>query len=189
MKTMAKIVTVLLVCALIFTAVIGFMEMPVADENGEITKAQEIIVMLKTHLDKLLTTTGLTLSAVVMWLVTSIDKSSKKAFDGTTDNSKHIEKMETKLNEMDGKIDTTASQKVDVVMEALMAIFLASEMPASVREKLLAIKNKYDDIGTPVLEKSTQLIEIIANIANTAQNAKDSPKTEEKAVEQVVTRF
>lgn len=178
MKTMAKIITVILVIFLGFTAFVGFIDMPVAEEGEQLSKAEEIIVWLKTNLEKVLSATGLTLNAVLVWLMTAIQKSSNTAMTTSGATEQKLNDLNDKVDKMLTKEDTVVRQKMDYLMQMLSSTLLASEMPASVREKVSNIKDEYDKITAKIDDTKQAVAEIKENLESLyEQSVKSTPTT------------
>ena len=176
MKTMAKIITVILVIFLGFVAFVGFIDMPVAEEGEQLSKAEEIIVWLKTNLEKVLSATGLTLNAVLVWLMTAIQKSSNTAMTTSGATEQKLVDLNDKVDKMLTKEDTVVRQKMDYLMQMLSSTLLASEVPASVREKISTIKDEYDKITEKVDDTKQVAAEIKENLENLyEQSVKSNP--------------
>lgn len=147
MKTFAKIVTILLALFLVFTAVVGFLDMPVADEGAELNAAQKVIVFLKTNLAELLSAGGLTLSGTIVWLVNAIDKTGRLATRVSADTEKKLDDLWKNTELTLTKLQSDNKLQNEIIMELLSTVFLASDMPASVRERVLAYKEKFDNLS------------------------------------------
>lgn len=183
MKTMAKIITVILVIFLGFTAFVGFIDMPVAEEGEQLSKAEEIIVWLKTNLEKVLSATGLTLNAVLVWLMTAIQKSSNTAMTTSGATEQKLVDLNDKVDKMLTKEDTVVRQKMDYLMQMLSSTLLASEMPASVREKVSNIKDEYDKITAKIDDTKQAVAEIKENLESLyEQSVKSTPTTNTNTV-------
>lgn len=195
MKTMAKIITVILVIFLGFTAFVGFIDMPVAEEGEQLSKAEEIIVWLKTNLEKVLSATGLTLNAVLVWLMTAIQKSSNTAMTTSGATEQKLVDLNDKVDKMLTKEDTVVRQKMDYLMQMLSSTLLASEVPASVREKISTIKDEYDKITEKMDDTKQVVAEIKENLENLYEQSVKSnstitqTSTNDTAVNNVVARI
>lgn len=195
MKTMAKIITVILVIFLGFVAFVGFIDMPVAEEGEQLSKAEEIIVWLKTNLEKVLSATGLTLNAVLVWLMTAIQKSSNTAMTTSGATEQKLLELNDKVDKMLTKEDTVVRQKMDYLMQMLSSTLLASEVPASVREKISTIKDEYDKITEKVDDTKQVVAEIKENLENLYEQSVKSnstitqTSTNDTAVNNVVARI
>lgn len=177
MKTMAKIITVILVIFLGFVAFVGFIDMPVAEEGEQLSKAEEIIVWLKTNLEKVLSATGLTLNAVLVWLMTAIQKSSNTAMTTSGATEQKLVDLNDKVDKMLTKEDTVVRQKMDYLMQMLSSTLLASEVPASVREKISTIKDEYDKITEKVDDTKQVVAEIKENLESLYEQSVKSNAT------------
>lgn len=195
MKTMAKIITVILVTFLGFVAFVGFIDMPVAEEGEQLSKAEEIIVWLKTNLEKVLSATGLTLNAVLVWLMTAIQKSSNTAMTTSGATEQKLVDLNDKVDKMLTKEDTVVRQKMDYLMQMLSSTLLASEVPASVREKISTIKDEYDKITEKMDDTKQVVAEIKENLENLYEQSVKSnstitqTSTNDTAVNNVVARI
>lgn len=195
MKTMAKIITVILVIFLGFVAFVGFIDMPVAEEGEQLSKAEEIIVWLKTNLEKVLSATGLTLNAVLVWLMTAIQKSSNTAMTTSGATEQKLVDLNDKVDKMLTKEDTVVRQKMDYLMQMLSSTLLASEVPASVREKISTIKDEYDKITEKMDDTKQVVAEIKENLENLYEQSVKSnstitqTSTNDTAVNNVVARI
>lgn len=154
MKTFSKILAVILAVLLVAVAVIGLMEMPEAEEGAELTKAQKLIVLLKTYLNEILATFNLSLGAFLLAIFNTISRQSQTtaksaaATDGqVAELVKSNDKLLVDATEKDGKIKDLA-EKIDVLMSVLTETLLLSDLPVTVREKITAYKAEYDKLAS-----------------------------------------
>lgn len=143
--TICNIIAALSIILLAFILVVGAAEMPVAPEGGELTKAQEFLVLIKTKTGELMTTLGITSSSAVLWLTSTIKKTASAS--GAQLSAEVMEKLnaiESKMAEIqavEGTREEIAKAESEG-MAALLKTFIASELPASVRQELMQAQDK-----------------------------------------------
>ncbi|MCM1043487.1 MAG: hypothetical protein NC350_04705 [Corallococcus sp.] len=196
MKTFSKILAVILAVLLVAVAVIGLMEMPEAEEGAELTKAQKVIVILKTYLNEILATFNLSLGAFLLAIFNTISRQSQTtaksaaATDGqVAELVKSNEKLLADSKEKDGKIKELAS-KLDVLMCVLSETLLLSDLPVTVREKITAYKAEYDKLASAAND-AVKAVEtataVVVEVADKLSEEKETTAIAEDTA--VVARF
>lgn len=157
MKNFVKILLVILVVLFLFAAVIGFLEMPIAEEGEELSLVQQWIVKLKTYLSTILTALGLSLDAVLLWLFLTINKLSANTNASASTTSTEVESikenqavLQKNIVAVDNNIQAF-SNKQDILMELFSDTLLRSDLPASVREMVQNKKIDYDNLKMQVI--------------------------------------
>lgn len=170
MKKFAKVLTTVLVIFLVFTAVISFLDMPVAEEGKELTKAQELLVMLKTYLNEMLSVAGLTATGAMAWAVNVINKTTNVTSTSTNETAKSMVELKSEIEEIKNAQDKTVGDKLDLLMQMISSVFLASDMPATVRAKVTDFVDSFDKVKakaspatvTEVVQVVKEIVEVVA---------------------------
>jgi hypothetical protein len=135
--------------------------MPVAPEGGELTKAQEFLVLIKTKTNELMSALGITSSSAVLFLTSTIKKTaSASGVQLNADVMTKLDAIESKMDEIQAKeLEREEREKAEAEgMSALLRTFIASELPAPVRQELI----QANDQLTPYLKGEKSLKEGIA---------------------------
>ena len=163
-KTATVLCTVIAVVAiflLVALLLIGAVDMPVAEEGETLTKAQEFLVLIKTKTDELMSALGITTSSAVLFLATTIRKTaSASGVQLSADVMQKLDSIENKMIEIQAKeLEREKLAKAETEgMSALLRTFIASDLPASVRQELM---QAHDQL-TPYLKGEKSLKEGIA---------------------------
>ena len=163
-KTATVLCTVIAVVAiflLVALLLIGAVDMPVAEEGETLTKAQEFLVLIKTKTDELMSALGITTSSAVLFLATTIRKTaSASGVQLSADVMQKLDSIENKMIEIQAKeLEREKLAKAETEgMSALLRTFIASDLPASVRQELM---QAHDQL-TPYLKGEKSLTEGIA---------------------------
>lgn len=173
-KTIGIIALVLMVLLLVINAV--NIEIP---EGQEPTKAQQILLDIKSNINLIAGALGTTTSAIVGFLMVVIQKTSTVTGDNTT-------KLIAEGVVTNGKIDDLrktmeqniasnkiTNEKVDILMAILSDTLLLSDLPVSVREKINNMKGAYNALTAQTAEP-VQVVEPTTN-AVPAENTGEIP--------------
>jgi hypothetical protein len=177
MKTFIKILLVILVLLFIFAAVIGFLEMPVAEEGEELSMAQQWIVKLKTYLSEIMTVLGLSLDAVLLYIFLAIQKLSANTSTSANATSAEVEGIKSNQTEQQKEIIAVdnnvqaLSGKLDVLMEMFGQTLLLSDLPSTVREKVQGYITDYDGLKNKVINAVSDTVKKAVGQATEAQKA------------------
>ena len=194
MKNFVKILLVLLVMLLVFTGVIGFMEMPVAEEGEELTSVEQWMVKLKSYLSEILSAAGISLTAVLLYIFLTIQKLSANTNATAGAASSEVAGIKGSQEEQQKQIMTvggdiqTLSGKMDVLMELFSQTLMLSDLPAAVRNDVAKHIERYNNIKI----KSEDTTETKADFAETVGAITESiEKVAEtyNAVKNTVKRF
>lgn len=188
MKTFSKIVATILTILLLCVVVIGVMEMPVAEEGQELSKAQEVIVLIKTNLNEILSVLNVSLGTVVVATFGIIKKQTTNTANFSEGTGKQItELIKTFKSVIETQNNIIAeqsrlSQKMDITNNVLTETFMLSDLPVTVREKITNYKQQYDSISgkvvavaesvesaTAEVEKAIETVEPTAEVTATAK--------------------
>lgn len=178
MKNFVKILLVLLVAVFIFAAIVGFMEMPVAEEGEELTVVEQWIVKLKTYMSEVLTALGVSLNAVLLYIFLTIQKLSANTNATTGAASSEVagikgnqEAQQKQITAVGGDIQAL-SGKMDILMDLFSQTLMLSDLPATVRNK---VQEHIDDYGNL---KAKVITAVSDDIKKTTAAATEEQKAE-----------
>lgn len=188
MKTFSKIVATILAILLVGVVVIGVMEMPVAEEGQELSKAEQVIVLVKTYLNEILATLNLSLGAFIILIFNTVSKQATNTANYSAGTDKQVATLKSDLQTQLTNITklsesvTALSQKIDIIGTTLTETLLLSDLPVTVREKITGYKQQYDSISgkvvavaetvetaTAEVEKAIETAEPTAEVTATAK--------------------
>lgn len=178
MKNFVKILLVLLVAVFIFAAVIGFMEMPVAEEGEELTVIEQWIVKLKNYLSEILTVLGVSLNAVLLYIFLTIQKLSANtnatagAASSEVAGIKGNQDVQQKQIAVVGGDIQALSGKMDILMDLFSQTIMLSDLPATVRNKVQGYIDDYDNLKTKIITA------VSSDIKKTTETATEEQKAE-----------
>ena len=178
MKNFVKILLVLLVAVFVFAAVIGFMEMPVAEAGEELTVIEQWIVKLKNYLSEILTVLGVSLNAVLLYIFLTIQKLSANTNATAGAASSEVAGIKGSQDEQQKQITAVGgdiqalSGKMDILMDLFSQTLMLSDLPATVRNK---VQGHIDDYGNL---KAKVITAVSDDIKKTTAAATEEQKAE-----------
>lgn len=203
MKTFGKILMVTLILVFVAVAVLGFLEMPVAPENGELSEAQKFIVTLKTHLSTILAAIGLPLDAVLLGLFAAINKQAAAFTNKAGVTSGEVEEIKKNQQAQQNRLETanrsvdSLVRKLDILSEMMSETLLMSDMPSSLRERIKEFALRYESVKTEEkntisdVSESGSAEETVSGekIAEEIKNAVETAEAVYNSVKETVSRF
>lgn len=184
MKAFARTVTIIALVIMMLLLVINGINVEIP-EGQEPTKAQQLLLDVKTNINLIAGALGTTTSSIVGFLMIVIqknaaitgDNTAKLIAEGATTNGK-IDNLEEKTDKNSADVAVLA-KKLDMLMSMLADTLLLSDLPVTVREQVNTTKGAYLALEA----KTTKPEQVIAPTTNTAQNANVPVKPTETAEE------
>lgn len=185
MKNFVKILLILLVMLFVFAAVIGFLEMPIAEEGEELTMVEQWIVKLKMYMAEIMTVLGLSLDAVLLYIFLAIQKLSTNTSMSATATSTEVEGIKSNQTEQQKEIIAVdnnvqaLSGKLDVLMDMFSETLMLSDLPSTVREKVQNYIQDYDGLKGKVINAVSEKVKAVTATATQEQKAECAEKVED----------